>query len=447
MIIRWALILASTIAFGPHVPVAIAQDTPKVLVRTSISAPSVMIGETIKLDVDILTDTFFTAAPEVPDLSISGVIARLSEGRQVHLNETVQGTAMFGVRRTYELTPIAVADVEIPAFDVIAHPGPPGTPPITSTTAVQRVRVTAPPGAENSFVTHGLAIAQHFDADLSKLKVGDAFTRTIEITATGTPGMFIPDVEVAEIDGLNAYPQTPLLKDTSPDEPLVGKRIFAVSYIVQEAGDYELPSVSIPWWNIDTKQSATADIPAVSFHAIAAPPPPAPFAVPKDEVVATPATQIHWRTISMWIGIGVALVLLAWWLRPHAMHWMHSLADRRRVRHERYLDSEAFAYAQLRKSLGEGAGDDVPAALYRWIDRLPGPAGTTPHRLAATRDHEFIRACEKLLDLRYAQPGSADSSEVLGQIGDRLGTARAQILQRANLPRSNAKSLPEMNPA
>ena len=48
-----------------------------------------------------------------------------------------------------------------------------------------------------------------FYRKLTGLKVGDAFTRTIEIVADGTQAMFLPPTSFPAVKGLSLYPKAP----------------------------------------------------------------------------------------------------------------------------------------------------------------------------------------------------------------------------------------------
>jgi hypothetical protein len=420
-----------------------AADAPGILVRTRLDPTSVSISQIATLHVEVYTDAFFTSGIELPPLTIPGAIVRLSDERPMHLNTTVKDSSWTGIEHKYTITPIVAADLDIPAFEVSAHAGPASTP-VTAKTRAVKLRVSAPAEAGDAFITHDLKLTQKANADLTELKVGDSFTRTIEVRATGTPAMFIPDVDFGEVRGLKAYPQTPQLTDSAPDAPLVGRRTFAVNYVVQAAGDYELPAVSIPWWSLETRKLAEANVSALQVHAIAAPPPPAPFEVPREESPPPTTQKVNWRAIGITAAAAIAATLLAWWLAPYAIRGTRTLSKRRAAHRAQYLESEVYAYKQLRSTLRQRDIRKTPAALYRWIDRVPT---IDAHTLAATGDTEFAAACQQLLAGSYGSgSGTAASVDATSRLRRLLPQARHRLLSKATRSHPGTRSLPQMNP-
>ena len=417
-----------------------AADSPGILVRTRLEPTSVSISQGATLYVEVYTDTFFTSGIALPPLNIPGAIVKLSDERPAHISTTANNINWFGIQHEYTVTPIVAVDLDIPAFEVSAQAGPASTTIAAKTRAV-KLQVSAPAEAGDAFITRDLQITQKTDADLAALKVGDSFTRTIELKATGTPAMFIPDVDFGEVRGLKAYPQTPRLTDSAPDAPIVGRRTFAVNYVVQEPGDYELPAVSIPWWSLETRELAEASVPALRVHAIAAPPPPAPFEIPKEESPAPASRQVNWRASGIAAAAAIAATLLAWWLAPYVVRSVRALSRRRAEHRARYLESEFYAYKLLRSALRQRDTREVPAALYRWIDRLPIGA----HTLAAAGDAQFAAACQQLLAGRYGS-GAAATVDATTHLRRLLPRARHRLLSKTARSHPGTRSLPQMNP-
>jgi len=394
---------------------ALAADAPSAVVRTRIEpAGGVAVGQGATLYVDVFTDAFFTSGIELPALSVPGAIVKLSDERPPHISRRIQGAEWPGIEHKYSITPIVAEDLTIPAFEVSARLGP-ASQEVTLKVPAKQLSVTAPPGSEGAFVTRDLQASQKTDQDLSSLKVGDAFTRTVELTATGTPAMFIPDVSFGEIDGLTAYPQTPKLVDSAPDASrMVGRRTFAVNYVVQKAGDYELPAIDIRWWDLDTGTIKTATAEALRAHAVAAAASQPAFSLPVEEVQPAPARKIDWRRLGIYVACAIAAIGLVWWLAPFAFRAGRALIERLRRRHQRYLQSEPYAYTQLRAALRRGKEPDVLAALYRWLDRVPAGRGASHpvQTLHATRNDALISAGGNLMDDLYTQK-AAHSSAVI----------------------------------
>ncbi len=417
-----------------------AADSPGILVRTRLEPTSVSISQAATLHVEVYTDAFFTSGISLPPLTIPGAIVKLSDERPLHLNTTVKETNWTGIEHKYTVTPIVAVDLDIPAFEVSAHAGPASTP-VTAKTRAVKLQVSAPAEAGDAFITHDLKLTQKTDADLAALKVGDSFTRSIELQATGTPAMFIPDVDFGDVPGLKAYPQPPLLTDSAPDAPLRGTRTFAVSYVVQEAGDFDLPAIAVRWWDLDTKQLRTAQVPALNVHAVAKPSSPPAFSIPVEAPAAAPHPAIDWRTWLLSAAVVVATSLALYLLAPHAARSLASLRRRYQQQHAAYLQSERFAYRRLETAIRSDRRKAIPAALYRWLDTLPVSRGR--QRPGTTRDLDcdtgFADACDELLQECYGR--SRDTRKIRWH----LRRARRGALSQKR-PQGEAVRLPALNP-
>ena len=419
-------------------PPLFAADAPAFVVRTRLEpADAVAIGQQATLYVDAYTDLFFTSGIELPALDVPGAVIKLSDERPLHINDTIDGTSMFGIEHAYTITPIVGTSLTIPAFTVSAHAGPQSTP-LAVTTHPLTLQVSVPAGAEDAFVTHDLTITQRTDVDVGELKAGDAFTRTIELTASGTPAMFIPDIDAGAATGLKAYPQPPSLTDSSPGQPVVGRRTFAVTYIVQQPLDVELPAVEVKWWDLDTGTAAIAQVPAIEVHAVAAPAPPAPFDLPTEEPVPPADKSIPWHLVLSVAAMAMAAVLLIRWLASVGQRAAQRLKDRLTARRRRYLDSEPHAFSELCSALHRDDPGAIAAALYRWLDRLPRSCTS---QAPTVRDIGSPTALTRWLNARYSGEAPVSSSHLIDDLRD----ARRQLLRKACEPREERR-LPALNP-
>jgi hypothetical protein len=423
---------------------ALAADAPSLLVRTRLEPATVAIGQPATLYVDTYTSLFFTSAIDLPALSIPGAIVKLSDDRPSHTSTDVNGASWPGIGRKYTITPLVAADLAVPAFEVATKIGP-QMQAASSRTKAFTLHVSVPEGAEGAFVTHDLRMTQTTDVDPATLKVGDAFTRTVTLIATGTPAMFVPDVQLGESEGLKAYPSSPVLADAAPDQPVRGTRTFAVNYVVQQPGDLDLPGIEVRWWDLDTKQLETAQVPALHVHAIAAPLPPPPFSVPAEQQAPAPEESIDWRKLLLYGAALVALIVILLWLRPYVVRLLRSWLLWLRRRRAAYLQSERHAFRQLQVALGAGQPEAIPSALYHWLDRLPADSTASAARAtSAANEDPFSRACSGLLDAYYGQSGLHESRSAQA-VNDQLRRKRRASLHDAQQHGAGTR-LPVLNP-
>ena len=220
--------------------VAAAADDPPPMIRARIDpAGPIVMGQTVRLVVDVLTTEFFTGAPEFPSIDLPNAVATLSDEAAVKLTERIDGAEWFGLSRAYLVTPTAGGTIAIPSIEVVVHPGPAGAPVTLKSPPLSLVVSEAPrpPGAEHAVGTSRLEVTQALDRKLDGIRVGDSLTRTVTISADGARAMFLPPPTFPAAKGLAVYPANPVVEDVKSDRGVFtgGRRIDAATYVVQAA--------------------------------------------------------------------------------------------------------------------------------------------------------------------------------------------------------------------
>ena len=113
--------------------------------------------------------------------------------------------------------------------------------------------------------------ASHFEltsqwsAPPETLTTGDSTTRTIEIVAEGLQGSQLPPITSlggsSGLDGLRFYPDKETIDQREVQSGLEGYRLQSEALVASRPGRWELPSLSIPWWNTDTDSLEYAELP------------------------------------------------------------------------------------------------------------------------------------------------------------------------------------------
>lgn len=96
-------------------------------------------------------------------------------------------------------------------------------------------------------------VEESFDKPLDNLKPGDALIHTITITADNLPAMMLPVLKVEDISGVAVYSKLPQVIDTINRGEYLARRTEQITYIFEQAGDFQLPPQSFYWWNLDTQ--------------------------------------------------------------------------------------------------------------------------------------------------------------------------------------------------
>jgi hypothetical protein len=335
-------------------------------------------GQQVRLVVTVLTTTWFLHAPAYPQITAPNAIINLLDEQPDNLNQTINGKQWFGLSRSYLVTPAGSGDVVIPPFEITLYPGQASGAMKVKTHEIKlAVKVVPrPAGTENMLASTHVQISQKLDRKLDDLKVGDAFTRTVEVDAAGAQGMFIPPTTFATVKGLTVYPKTGKVDNIIKDRVgfLGSHRRDAATYVIQQEGSYELPAVSIEWWNTSTGKIEKAEAPALKFNAAPNPGYKPEFGLPEEAQGAAPVRkQINWHfvaAIASAIVLGLALI---YWLARQLPHWLQRLHAWRTAKRQRYEASEATAYKRFEQAAHGRDAKAAYTALLVWVEHPNRP--------------------------------------------------------------------------
>ncbi|MCU1761424.1 hypothetical protein NTD84_17105 [Pseudomonas sp. 14P_8.1_Bac3] len=424
--ILWALlcclITTATLAAEPDLRVQ----------ATLQPAESVRVGGILELQLDVLTDTWFTDAPTLPDLKLPGALVLPPDGHAEHINQTLDGKSFNGMRYSYRITPNLARGFDIPALTVQATPGQANTP-LSAQSQPLHFSATQPPGfkpGEAVLVAQGLRFSQTVSRSATPLKVGDSLTRQLTLQADNAMAMALPVPPLAEVAGLSRYPQAPQITtlDDGRGHFTGGQRIDAVTYRIDTEGRYTLPAIELKWWDVSTQQARTAQVPAVTFDAVANSAYKPVFSVTEDLKQLGQQGRVHLS--EHWL-LWVALLGLAGLAIGVAKPFVHraylAVQARRRTRQTAYLQSADYAWRQIPQQIE--ARPAQLSALYLWLrrSRLGLKLSDLSPRLQG-----LLRAC-------YGREPTED--QALRQLRQSLATLHSQAVRHNTAPRSALRPL------
>jgi len=394
----------------------------------------IKVGGLVELQLDVLTDTWFTSAATLPELKLDGALVMPPDGQAQHLNQTIDGQAFSGLRYSYLITPNAARTFDIPALTVSATPGQ-ATAEISARSQPLQFSAALPPGfnsGETPLVATGLRFSQTVTRSATPLKVGDSLTRQLTLQADGALAMALPIPALSEVKGLSRYVKTPQVSslDDGRGDILGGQRIDSVSYRVDTAGTHTLPAIDVKWWDSRTQQIRTAQVPAVSFEASANSAYKPVFSITEDLRQLGQNHRLHLSTQGfIWLVVLVALGVLGYLGRPALSRARREWQQRQLARQQARQQSADFAWQQV---AGQLAGQPPQlTALYLWLRRC-GLGLKLTH--AGPRLQGLFRSL-------YGRDAAA--GQALGQLRQSLSTLHSQAEQQQARP---APALRPLNP-
>jgi len=396
-------------------------------------AEGVMVGGLVELQLDVLTDTWFTSAATLPDLQLDGALVMPPNGQAQHLNQTIDGQSFNGLRYSYLITPNVARSFAIPALTVRATPGQ-ASAEISAQSQPVQFSATQPPGfavGETPLVATALRFTQAVRPSATPLKVGDSITRQLTLQTEGALAMALPIPPLVDIKGLSRYVSTPQVSamDDGRGNILGGQRIDSVSYRIDQAGANTLPAVELKWWDATAKQLRTAQVPAVTFEAAANSADKPVFSI-SDDLRQLGREQLRFSTRwLLWLTVLVVVLGAVYLLRPAFTRARQRWQTRRHARQMAWLQSAEFARQQIDAQLQ--ARPAQLTALYLWLRRS---------RLGL-RLVDAAPRLQGLLRRLYGRQPAVD--QTLVQLRQSLSTLHSQVTQH---PAKPASALRPLNP-
>lgn len=249
---RLALLLV--VAVLAAVPGSFAAGQPALLQSDLRQPEKIWVGQRLDLNVTLFTTSSFAGVPRF-DLPQDAGLAMIADDAHPLLGtKTIDGVDYITKQYDISIFPLRSGALAVPAFTVeFGYLGDAGQEVDTAlSTAAAALTVLDVPGADAKLplvTATDLAIDDRWDPSPDKAAVGDAFTRTIALRATGVPGLALPPLRLAAGDGLAVYAAPPQVATDTARGDFIGKRVETFSLVCQKAGTYTLPEMPIQWWN------------------------------------------------------------------------------------------------------------------------------------------------------------------------------------------------------
>lgn len=276
--------------------------------------------------------------------------------------------------------------------------------------------------------------------------VGEPVTRTITLTALGLVEEQLPTIEGNYPPDFKTYPDQASTTTVVKDENLIAQRVENIAVIPSRPGQFVLPEIVVPWFNVVTKQTEYARLPARSVEVIAAAngsttsnvPPVAtsqpsntiiesPVSIQSDSNLAnTPASVVvnSWWSVSSWILLGLWLttMVLWWWTSKHKTP-LSTPSDKEH--------NESALWKALNTALESQQANLIYAAMQKWFVAAGLPLAEYQSRFESQGLNMQI---EQMFSLHYTGKQSEWKSDaLLAQLKDIRKELRAKVHNERSL--------------
>jgi hypothetical protein len=320
-----------------------------------------------------------------PDIGGVDVLVEIV-GEERNYESLINGRNYNVVERIYALFPQASGEIRIsPArFEarVLREGRITGRKVFQSDAVTVNVKPIPPPPRDFPgaawFPAKSVELSEEWSREPESIPAGEPITRHVTVKALGQLSTQIPVIEAAESDGVKIYPDKPDLRVAAVPQGVLASRKDQYAMIGVDAGRVDLPSLHLPWWNIDEGQWQIATLPGRRIEIL-----PSADTTPQPEVAAVqpepPLPEsggtrvVHstfWRNASAVLAGLWAMTLLLVWLgrREAAPSRVTQSAAPPVYKQQSRLVKEA------RRAARDGDMRAVKAALLEW-GRLQWPGG------------------------------------------------------------------------
>jgi hypothetical protein len=378
----------------------------------------VWVGQQVTLNLDLKTSGFSFSNIHFNLPEVSGAFLMQTDTTTIKLTRKIDGRDWQIIRYPLALYPQTADRLQIPPIDVrftTAAGFGSEEKAFEFKTDPLELTVNLPPGAkpgELIVTTTSFELEHDWQPATGALKTGDAVTLTVKRSADDISAMLLPPLPVFKADGLAAYPQAPDVNDKTDRGDLTGERTDSITWVVEQAGVYEIPGIRFQWWDPLSRELKQQIIPGMSLDI--------PPLKADDTVTATtgsPETNSAWP-LKLLIAVITALLALALWL-----HF-------RRKSHNQEPENERTAFTRLANACKNNQAGQAHTAIHAWLEYLPLVATSHPRPLTL---NEFAGLCDDpqlATDLDKLQKALIASSP--DWQGDELLSSLQRIRRRIN---------------
>lgn len=385
------------------------------------------VGQAVPIVIEVIVPSWFTGAPAFPDLEVPNAVTLSPEPVW---NFTVpSGRQSFaGQARRYLVFPLAAGRYQVPPVRVTVSYSLPGGGPSAPVALPVPGAVTfdarVPAGADGAryfLTTDGFQLHQSFDRKPGAMRVGEALTRTITMTAANTVGMSIPQLRFEAPDGIRTYPGTPAVTETAERGTVAATRTEKVAYVAEKAGHYTLPAITVLWWNPKTTAMTRATAPAVVVDVEAT----TAYGTEvfassqaegeRPENAAPPVRAWLGPAVRWTLAIAAAGLLIVVVSRVLSSR-RHSVAAYLARRRHRRAEAEAAWFARFEKACRSQDPSAALRSVMNWIDRInEGPVVPTLTRFSSESGVDALADGTRALnELLFARRTGTEQTEERG---------------------------------
>jgi len=150
-----------------------------------------------------------------------------------------------------------------------AGPGAKNNPKITTKILKQSISVNAAPVPGNRWLAATALSASaewRFEDSDSPFVEGQPIARLYKFSIAGQLPSAIPKIELSPVEGIRFYANTAQAESSDDRTGVRGQLTQIINMIPGDSGVFDIPRLSVNWWDINKQQWNTATVPADSIE-------------------------------------------------------------------------------------------------------------------------------------------------------------------------------------
>lgn len=413
-----------------------------IYVETDISSAKPYVQQQTLLTIRLISELNLSETdfdhhdPIVPSAKVEKVYAG-SYRRQMN------GRPQIVLEKIYAIFPQSAGALTIPSVPAsVIYEKPGSNPRMSFFNRGQRVQRSfqsspqtlhvqdKPPQTKPWLPASKVTLSEHWSSSPQNFVVGEPITRDITIEAEGLLASQLPELEIPQQAGIKLYPDQPQLDNQLSNTGVVGSRALSTAIVISKPGRYQLPAITLKWWDLANKRVRSSTLAAVDIVVNAAagsatnnlneafePSDTEPSPAPITEIEQTGSTAEASRTSNYWILStailaisNVALALLAFKLWNKTRSTESNKPLMRPIGNPTTLKQ---ALKELQRHCQSGLLSGVRSSLIVWGQLRWPQAGINSLAQLKTQFKAQLQA----------QPKQGGNSEQLLQIIDQLDSA------------------------
>lgn len=97
-----------------------------------------------------------------------------------------------------------------------------------------------------------LILESRISGDVGNMHTGEPVTLNITLKASGQNASQLPEIQLPAVTNLKYYPDQGSTQDINDANGIMGLRSQSIAILAGKAGQYSIPEIKIPWWNVKT---------------------------------------------------------------------------------------------------------------------------------------------------------------------------------------------------